>query len=270
MWLSGRYIIDGVDIWSAYGVVVVEGGYDQIFELPNVKQPDSYDWAEFDYSEVDFSNPALEPQRYSVKFGTVKGQAGVDGMLDLLLNGKKHDVIFNEINYKSSEVFCTRVTAEEFGNLRLFTADFIESVNAPNLGVLEERKGTDTLEINGVHISELGAIVLSAPIDALISEQATKKQVVYESRYKHGYKVLHSPKSKDNSSIMIRLMLEGDGFNGLWRNRNNLIASLLAGTNYRDSSREISAYYKSSSVGQFFYSEISPKVELSINLELTT
>ena len=46
--MIGCYYIDGVDIYTQYGVSVTEGGYEGLFSYPALKIPDSNDWSEED------------------------------------------------------------------------------------------------------------------------------------------------------------------------------------------------------------------------------
>ena len=80
--ITGKVIIDGVDVKSAYGAYIVDGGYDDVPSFPDMKSPEKNEWFESNSVEIDLESPVVESQKMSLRFmmnGTVeKLQSFVD------------------------------------------------------------------------------------------------------------------------------------------------------------------------------------------------
>lgn len=66
--MTGAFYIDGIDIYTRYGVVITDGGYNDLLCFPAMKEPDSNDWPEEDGIEVDLDAPMLEAKEVTVAF----------------------------------------------------------------------------------------------------------------------------------------------------------------------------------------------------------
>lgn len=67
--MTGVFYIDGIDIYTRYGVVITSGGYNDLLCFPALKEPETNDWPEEDGIEVDLSTPALEAKEVTISFG---------------------------------------------------------------------------------------------------------------------------------------------------------------------------------------------------------
>lgn len=65
--LSGRYFIDGMDIWSAFGLFV-ESGSDGFLNYPSRKDGISHDWRDSNGIDVDVSLNFLGPRDITLNF----------------------------------------------------------------------------------------------------------------------------------------------------------------------------------------------------------
>lgn len=65
--LSGRYFIDGMDIWSAFNLFV-ESGSDGFLNYPSRKDGISHDWLDSDGIDVDVSNNFFGPRDITLNF----------------------------------------------------------------------------------------------------------------------------------------------------------------------------------------------------------
>lgn len=66
--MRGAFYIDGIDIYARYGVVITNGGYNDLLCFPALKDPDSNNWPEEDGIEVDLSAPTLDAKEVTVSF----------------------------------------------------------------------------------------------------------------------------------------------------------------------------------------------------------
>ena len=73
--MNGFCYIDNRDIFSDFGVIIAENGYNNFLTFPTMAEPDKNDWAEFDGTEVDLSVIRLQPREISVPFARINGGA---------------------------------------------------------------------------------------------------------------------------------------------------------------------------------------------------
>lgn len=75
--MTGKTFIDGVDIYTAYGAFVTEGGYNGLVQFPSLKAVEYNDWYEEDGIEADLSAPVLDTKNVSVSFAFVGSEIGL-------------------------------------------------------------------------------------------------------------------------------------------------------------------------------------------------
>lgn len=68
--MNGAFYIDGIDIYARYGVVITNGGYNDLLCFPALKEPDFNDWPEEDGIEVDLDKPTLEAKEVAITFAS--------------------------------------------------------------------------------------------------------------------------------------------------------------------------------------------------------
>ena len=71
--MIGQCIIDGIDIYTKYGVFIANSGYDGLLSFPAIMPPETNDWAEEHGVEVDLSQPQLQAQELTVEFANIGG-----------------------------------------------------------------------------------------------------------------------------------------------------------------------------------------------------
>jgi hypothetical protein len=67
---SGRWFIDGKDVWNNYGLIV-ESGSDGFLEYPAAKQGISHDWPDQHGVDVDLSKRFLQSRDISLRCGII-------------------------------------------------------------------------------------------------------------------------------------------------------------------------------------------------------
>ena len=74
--MTGAFYIDGIDIYTRYGVVIADGGYNDLLCFPAMKDPEYNDWPEEDGIEVDLDAPMLEAKEVVISFDCDRPDAG--------------------------------------------------------------------------------------------------------------------------------------------------------------------------------------------------
>lgn len=89
--MIGKLYIDGNDVWTQYGVFVVQGGYNDLVAMPPLKDVESNDWHEEDGVEADLSSPVLNSREVSIKFAVSGVFSRFVAFMTMLSDGAYHD-----------------------------------------------------------------------------------------------------------------------------------------------------------------------------------
>jgi len=70
MQLQGKFFIDGIDMWSAFGMVV-ESGYDTFLKFPQRKEPLTHDWQDSNGIDADLSRVFFKERTHNLNMAIV-------------------------------------------------------------------------------------------------------------------------------------------------------------------------------------------------------
>lgn len=98
--MTGMLYIDGIDIYSEFGVVVVSGGYNELVAYPPLKDVSKNEWQEEDGVEADLSSPVLNTRELSINFAALRGVEGLGALADLLSDMSYHTFHHKAMNRK--------------------------------------------------------------------------------------------------------------------------------------------------------------------------
>lgn len=273
---NGELVIDGTDVWQAFGAVILEGGCYDVLALPSTKSPDTYDWFEEDAVEIDFELPALNNRRFSLRIGVLQGEKGLKGIMGLLLDRNPHRVKFGLLGGFETEAFCSGITVDSaLGKAIMVTATFEETyLKLPPVGTSPTGLNlphSPLFRINGTNIGKFGCVLLEdRPILDRIKREL-KAPARRESRYLSGSRYISSGFGKvQQTDIWIDLLMYGNSWADILSNMGVLLQQLLAGTTYQDESGTLPAYYSSSQVKGIIGWSGAPRVHYGINLKTVT
>jgi hypothetical protein len=132
--MRGNVIIDGVNVYTQYGVSVVYssgGSYLGLVNYASLKKVSTNDWPEEDGVEADLSAPRLEGRKVSLRFVCDRGKSGISAFFEALNEGAYHVFEFPwiERSYK------LRVSAQPdltvSGGYRVFSLQFEDDFPLP-------------------------------------------------------------------------------------------------------------------------------------------
>ena len=66
--MTGKTYLDGIDIYTTFGIYVTEGGYNGLATYPPLKKPEINDWQEYNGIEVDLTAPELDTREFQINF----------------------------------------------------------------------------------------------------------------------------------------------------------------------------------------------------------
>lgn len=185
--MNEQVYIDGIDISSRFGVVIPEGGADDFFLYPALKEPKKVSWPEHDGVEVDLETPVIKAGEIELSF------VAADPVVD------PADFVFflSEPGYRKVRVFgrerqlrLTEGTKNETwwqGSSKfslLFTEDspvlYDPADFTPGMAVDSSGYSLDNVPLN-----DYGLVIMEG-MDELLKAPTTKKNLLRNLAQRHG------------------------------------------------------------------------------------
>lgn len=277
--LTGRLLIDNLDAFTAYGVIITEGSYKSLLAYPPLKIPESIDWQEDDGVEVDLSSVALNSSSASLNFCCIDNRKhDIVSLLDALSDGVYHNFDFVEISrsYRLRLIGSTAFKTQ--GCLDTFTLSFendaplAEYTYAPPISTCVN--SSDEFMLDSKPFSYWGVQVLSGTEDSIMKPSLVKENMKREFKaitgivYDGGGYVRY--KSRD---VKVNCLMMAYDYPSLWRNYDALLFDLSRNGEHEISVRDrglfLRCYYKSSTVSNFLPIEGRVRAWLQFSLVFT-
>lgn len=165
--MTGRWYIDNKDIYKAYNVGVVNGGFSDLLLFPALVTPYSNDWPEHNGIDADLSNPLLQNKNVNISFASVtKDNVLVDNFLSFITTPGYKDLDIRSMG----KIFKLRPSSENNRsvsiNAQTFTIQFIDDYPRSLLSSVATRQGygmrglpRSMYSLDGVRFDEYGIIV---------------------------------------------------------------------------------------------------------------
>ncbi len=123
--MNGYCYIDGKDIYTNYGVIIAEGGYNELLQFPAINEPDRNDWAEENGVDVDLSSLTFQAREITIPFAVISGK-NWRGFYEMLTA-----VGYRSVNIPAlGKIYTLRVSEmpafEHFADGTIFEVKFIE------------------------------------------------------------------------------------------------------------------------------------------------
>ena len=168
--MKGECIIDGTDVFTTYGVVISEDGYNNLLPFNEMLEPDKNNWPDEHGIEVDLSNPVLKAREISIPF-LIKG-GDVDEFITFLSSPG-----YREFNIPSlNRTWSLRLSKETSNiiysnNTASFTLVFVEDKVTRKTDVSSPGGGVPILsssyQIDGTGLEGYGIVISSGENDIL-------------------------------------------------------------------------------------------------------
>ncbi len=268
--MTGQCYIDGRDIYSDFGGIITDGGYDDLFKLPGMIEPDKNDWAEEDGVEVDLSAPMLQPREIVISFASI---SIVQWRLfvEFLTNVGYREV---SIPYLGRTWTLRYDTMTELGlnnEADLFTVKFIEDNPIVPTGTVPI--GTvpfeSVLELDGVSLDKWGIIVEDG-LDDFDKTPPLKRNLTRTSSAISGQIYDAGTAVFAEKEITVRCTMISTDMAGLWAQLDALLATLVQPGERTISrgGRGYSAYYRGCANAQLLShaSEVAVRFDLKMNV----
>lgn len=180
--MTGFCYMDGVDIYTAYGVIIAENGYNDFLTFPALVEPDKNDWPEENGIEVDLSELTFQPREITVPFAVISGNnwKGFYQMLTAVgYRSVNIPVLQKTWNLRVSEV----PAFEEFPAGTIFEVKFVEDYPVINRSY-PIPTGTApiacAISMDGIRLDKYG-IIIEDGLDDLQRPAPLKKTLTRKS-----------------------------------------------------------------------------------------
>ena len=264
--------LDGNDIFTTYGVCVVNGGLNGLLSFPALKTPASNDWQEYDGLEVDLENPVLNTRDIQLSF-SASSENGYNAFLAALGGSTAyHTIVVLGRSFTLRYVQQQSLTqGESLFNFALrFADDFpmkrsTHTYVAPNGSVLIDSGYT----LGGLGspasrlLSAYGVSVLSGSYTELMKNPAAKQNLLRNILSQSGAIYDNSQVRYKSRDVKLTCLMRAAGATQLWRNYDALLYDLI-----RPNARTLnghSCYYKQMAVSEF-YPDGKPWMKFTLTL----
>lgn len=254
--ITGKMLIDGVDIKSTYGAYIVAGGYDDVPSFSDMKAPEKNEWFEGNSVEIDLSSPCVESQKMSFRFMMNGGIDNVQSFVDFLMSKRTHTIEMVDVA-RTRSLRIVDVSASSISSICTIMVNMYDDDPREGLENVEpwsSHKDTG-LSIDGVDVSKYGCL-LTGSIDGLFPDIRMKENKLEESDYIDGQE--HSTKSGvyvEIGDVRFRMIMRSYDKSDFWKKRDALFLNLT-----KEGERTISwkgrntkVYYKSCNSIDFDY-----------------
>ncbi len=276
--MTGRLLVDGVDVAAVYGVAIANGGLNSVVSWPPLKTPPSNDWQEFDGLELDLSAPVLNVQDISLPFVAVGMFARPSAFIAMLTEGSYHRFHWPELGLMKSLRLVQQSAYDYSARLATFTLkltcdrvpDFDATLTCTPVRCVAD---TDDYTLDGVNFTNYGVRVLMGTLGELTHQPDVKPHLlrniptqpgaVYDGEGDVRFKV---------RDAKINCLARADCIEDLWRNMSCLLRDLTKpgertiGIKVIESA--VKCHYKSCSVSEF-YADKQPWLKFAVTVAVT-
>jgi hypothetical protein len=262
--MTGKIYIDGKDTYSLYGVIVADGGYNDLVAYPPLKSVESNDWAEEDGIEPDLSSPILDTRELNIKFAATGNAPRFGAFVELLSDRAYHTFNFQEIGktYRLRLVSQSNLSLAPDSPLSLgiqiFTLSFADdfpfegyTYQSP-VSSINQQTG---YEIDERDLSEYGVAILKGSEEEILKSPAVKKNLLQNVKSQNGAIYDSEFVVFKTKEVKLNCLMQANTLEEFWRNYHALLYDLTCPEErelYVDATGyTYPCYYKSCSVTGF-------------------
>lgn len=218
--MTGRVLIDNVDIWEAYGVYVSEGGYNELLQWAPFKRISVVDWHEVDGVQPNLTNPKLDSRTFKLSlWGTSQG---LNAVVDKLRAHAYSRISFGSLGrqYKVRVVGASEVQGfPELANVELSLADDYPlsgyNYTAPQRTITAIN---NSYKLDGTSFSEYDVVLLDGTALSFQRPADIKENLITNLSTQDGAVCDNSKLYKKSYTATLRCLMRATTLEALWRN----------------------------------------------------
>jgi len=266
--LEGRLLVDGVDVWSAYGGFIVDGANESIVGWASLKEMESNDWHEYDGLEVDLTNPVLDTRSFEVKMAFSGLTKRPNKFLNTLSNGSYHEWYFADLGVTKKLRLVSMPNINDWTYLGLLSLTLaedapLEDYERPSSLTSYISESTDW-SLDDLYFSDYGVRVLEGSLDEFKRLPDVKQNLLWNINEAWGAYYDDPADDEEADDTLVRYqskdmtlncLLRAKDISQFWTNWNALLYDLIQSGSRTLSSqtlgKSLTCHYVSCSVSEF-------------------
>lgn len=285
----GKTFIDGIDLYSSFGVFVTESGHNGLVNYPPIKNLESVnDWPERDGIEVDSSEIRLNTKEFDIAFGAT-GNYKIGDFLDIISDGAYHVFDFKEAGRSFTLRLTSQVNKALYIGAESFSLKFSDDFPLVSYEYQEPQSSTVNqkgYEIDAVPFSKYGIVVCEGSDAQIMKSPPVKKNLLRNIPSEDG--VLYDGEKVvfQQKEVNINCCLIAKDLQEFWRNYYAFLYDLIRPVEITENSitriskersfyfdrngEEYPCYYKSNKVSKFLPADGDVWCEFVLSLVFTS
>lgn len=285
----GKTYIDGIDLYSAFGIFITEGGYKGSVNYPSIKNPEyANDWPERDGIEVDSSEIRLDAKEFDITFGAI-GSYKVGDFIELISDGAYHLFDFKEAGKSFRLRLVSQTNKSLYIGAESFSLKFSDDFPLEGYEYLEPKSSTvgqTGYEIDAVPFSRYGIFVCEGSDAQIMKSPPVKKNLLRNIPNENGAMYDGEKVVFQQKEVNINCCLIAKDLPEFWRNYYAFLYDLIRPVEITEDSitstsrerrfyfdrngEEYPCYYKSNKVSKFLPTDGDVWCEFVLTLVFTS
>jgi hypothetical protein len=228
--MTGRLYIDGKDVYTDFGIAVVESGYNELVAFPPLKTVKSNDWQEFDGIEADLSAPVLNTRDISIKFAVWGDNVKLGALADLLADKAYHTFHCRSIGRKYRLRLVSQPNLEWACRLGFATFRFADDFpldGYTHLSPTSNITNYGDYAIDDKQLTDYGVRVLQGSLAEIDKSPDIKPNLLRNIGTQSGAAYDNARVTFKSKEVKINCLMRADNINEFWRNHDALLYDLV-------------------------------------------
>lgn len=272
--MTGKLIIDGVDIYATYNAFITEGGYENLIEFPELKDVEKNDWPEEDGIEVDLSDPKLATKEFNISMAFTGGADKMHDFIKFITTGANHVWNFTQIGRTYTLRYLSSSDITNVGGLRTKTIKLADDKPLDGYSYVAPSSSypvrTEDYELDDTELSNYGISILEGTLSELEKVPSTKINLLRTNNKMDGSVYDGDYVRFQEKEGKLNCLMRADSLSDLWRNWDALLYNLSkpgVRTVYTpNANKEYPCYYNKCKVNNF---SASGKIWIDFEISLT-
>ena len=272
--MKGVLYIDGVDVYSAYGVSVSDIAYADLACLPNLKTIAFNDWHEKNGIDPDLSFPVIAAHDVTIPFHIVGEYGNYTAFIAAISDGSYHSFNFASIGLTKELRLVRCEPPKSVADLSSFSLSF--SDDSPMKGYVYQAPSSSVKPLgdfllDGVDLANYGIRVLRGSMDSIKQHPDVKENLKRNISVSPGVIYDGTEVRYKSRTANVRCLMRAANAAEFWKNRNALLYDLTQPSErtftVTELGKDIPCYYKGCSVQCFFPDNGKYWFEFTLSLE---
>lgn len=272
--MKGVLYIDGVDVFSAYGVSVSDYAYADLVCLPGLKPISFNDWHEKNGIDPDLSCPLIDAQEVSIPFSVNNANTSYNAFISKISDGAYHLFNFASLGVTKKLRLKSCGDLDSVSGLSSFTLIF--SDDDPMNGYVYSEPVSNIAPlgdflIDGIDVASYGIRMLDGTMDSINRKPDVKENLVVNPSLKNGVFYDDSKVTFKSRTAELNCFMRASSSQEFWQNRNALLYDLVRPEErvltVAKIGKQIPCFYKGCSVSCFFPDKGKFWFEFTLSLE---